>query len=98
VDRLAFAQLLGPITKPHPTLSGDGKAVLPIDSDQSKASSWHTDVTFVDRVPAISVLRAIKLPADGGATVWANTAEAPAPAPGAAGPGERPARGALEPV
>ena len=37
----------------------DGKAVLPIDSEQGKANSWHTDVTFVDRVPAISVLRAI---------------------------------------
>jgi len=33
-------------------------------------------VTFVDRVPAISVLRAITLPPYGGTTVWANTAEA----------------------
>jgi taurine dioxygenase len=40
------------------------------------ANSWHTDVTFVDRVPAVSVLRAIKLPPDGGTTVWANTVEA----------------------
>ena len=33
-------------------------------------------MTFVDRVPAISVLRAIKLPPYGGTTVWANTVEA----------------------
>ncbi len=75
-DQLAFARLLGEVTKPHPTVTGDGKAILPIDSEQGKANSWHTDVTFVDRVPAISVLRAIKLPPYGGTTVWANTVEA----------------------
>ncbi|HUC26405.1 MAG TPA: TauD/TfdA family dioxygenase, partial [Streptosporangiaceae bacterium] len=75
-DQLAFARLLGEVTKPHPTVSGDGKAILPIDSEQGKANSWHTDVTFVDRVPAISVLRAIKLPPYGGTTVWANTVAA----------------------
>jgi alkyl sulfatase len=75
-DQRAFAGLLGPLTKPHPTVAGDGTAVLPIDSEQGKANSWHTDVTFVDRVPAISVLRAITLPPYGGTTVWANTAEA----------------------
>jgi alpha-ketoglutarate-dependent sulfate ester dioxygenase len=75
-DQLAFARLLGTPTKPHPTVSGDGQAILPIDSEQGKANSWHTDVTFVDRVPAISVLRAITLPPYGGTTVWANTAAA----------------------
>ncbi|HWG61393.1 MAG TPA: TauD/TfdA family dioxygenase [Streptosporangiaceae bacterium] len=75
-DQLAFARLLGAVTKPHPTVAGDGKAVLPIDSERGKANSWHTDVTFVDRVPAISVLRAITLPPYGGTTVWANTVAA----------------------
>jgi alkyl sulfatase len=75
-DQLAFAGLLGEVTRPHPTVTGDGVAVLPIDSEQGKANSWHTDVTFVDRVPAISVLRAITLPSYGGTTVWANTAQA----------------------
>jgi alpha-ketoglutarate-dependent taurine dioxygenase len=75
-DQLAFAELLGPTTRPHPTVSGDGQAILPIDSEQGKANSWHTDVTFVDRVPAISVLRAITLPPYGGTTAWANTAVA----------------------
>jgi taurine dioxygenase len=50
--------------------------VYPVDSAQSKANSWHTDVTFVDRVPAISILRAVTLPPYGGTTVWANTATA----------------------
>jgi alpha-ketoglutarate-dependent taurine dioxygenase len=75
-DQLAFAGLLGTVTRPHPTVAGDGAAVLPIDSERGKANSWHTDVTFVDRVPAISVLRAITLPPYGGTTVWANTPEA----------------------
>jgi alpha-ketoglutarate-dependent taurine dioxygenase len=75
-DQLAFSRLLGTPTKPHPTVAGDGRAVLPIDSEQGKANSWHTDVTFVDRIPAISVLRAVTLPPYGGTTVWANTVRA----------------------
>lgn len=75
-DQVAFGRLFGEITRPHPTVNGDGAAILPIDSEQGKANSWHTDVTFVDRVPAISILRAITLPPYGGSTVWANTVEA----------------------
>jgi alpha-ketoglutarate-dependent sulfate ester dioxygenase len=74
-DQKAFAGLLGTLTKPHPTVAGES-GVLPIDSERSRANSWHTDVTFVDRVPAISVLRAITLPPYGGTTVWANTVRA----------------------
>ncbi len=74
-DQKAFAEQLGTLTKPHPTVSGDD-GVLPIDSERSRANSWHTDVTFVDRIPAISVLRAINLPPYGGTTVWANTVDA----------------------
>ncbi|MEA2144651.1 MAG: alkyl sulfatase [Solirubrobacteraceae bacterium] len=75
-DQRAFAARLGPLTRPHPTVAGDGQAVLPIDAEHGKANSWHTDVTFVDRIPAISVLRAITLPSYGGSTVWANTVRA----------------------
>ena len=39
------------------------------------ANSWHTDVTFVDRVPAFSVLRGVTIPAYGGTTNWANTVD-----------------------
>jgi len=75
-EQLAFARLLGTPTKPHPTVRGDDHAVLPIDSEEGRANSWHTDVTFVDRIPAISVLRAVTLPPYGGTTVWANTVRA----------------------
>jgi alpha-ketoglutarate-dependent sulfate ester dioxygenase len=75
-EQRAFAELLGTVTKPHPTVAGDGDAILPIDSDTGKANSWHTDVTFVDRIPAASLLRAVELPPYGGTTVWANTTRA----------------------
>lgn len=75
--QLAFARLLGEPTLAHPTVAGQSHSnVLAIDSEHGKANSWHTDVTFVDRVPAISVLRAVELPPYGGNTVWANTARA----------------------
>jgi alpha-ketoglutarate-dependent taurine dioxygenase len=64
------------VTKPHPTVAGDGQAILPIDSEQGKANSWHTDVTFIDRIPSASILRAVLLPPYGGTTTWANTAYA----------------------
>jgi alpha-ketoglutarate-dependent taurine dioxygenase len=71
----AFATRLGTLTTPHPTVAGES-GVLPIDSEAGRANSWHSDVTFVDRIPAFSVLRAITLPPFGGSTVWANTAVA----------------------
>ncbi|HJQ46702.1 MAG TPA: TauD/TfdA family dioxygenase [Amycolatopsis sp.] len=73
----AFASLLGTLTLPHPTVRNNTSgAILPIDSEYGKANSWHTDVTFVDRVPAISVLRAVQLPSYGGSTTWASTVAA----------------------
>jgi len=70
--QLAFASTLGTPTTAHPTLSR-GASVLPIDSRYDKANSWHTDVTFVDRVPKASLLRAVSLPSYGGTTAWAST-------------------------
>ncbi|WP_026425973.1 TauD/TfdA dioxygenase family protein [Actinokineospora inagensis] len=75
--QLAFGALLGEVTLAHPTVRGvKNPNVLPIDSEYGKANSWHTDVTFVDRIPAFSVLRAVNLPPYGGNTVWANTVAA----------------------
>ena len=72
-SQLAFARLLGTPTIAHPTVTSRGADVLPIDSRYDKANSWHTDVTFVDRVPKASLLRAITLPEYGGTTTWAST-------------------------
>jgi alpha-ketoglutarate-dependent sulfate ester dioxygenase len=75
----AVARRFGPITTAHPTVPGlaENRHVLDIDAaEQSVASVWHTDVTFVDRPPMGSILRALVVPAYGGDTLWANTASA----------------------
>ncbi|WP_082931839.1 TauD/TfdA dioxygenase family protein [Mycolicibacterium setense] len=71
--QLAFARLLGTPTRAHPTVTSRGERILPIDSRYDKANSWHTDVTFVDRIPKASLLRAVTLPEYGGTTTWAST-------------------------
>ncbi len=79
----AFGRLLGDLV-PHPTVPTlDGTAgTLDIDGSRGeRASSWHTDVTFVPNYPAISILRAVTLPAYGGDTLWANTEAAYAELP-----------------
>ena len=72
-----FARRFGDLTTAHPTVPGtkDNPSVFELDAQRGggKANAWHTDVTFVDRPPAISVLRAITLPPYGGDTSWANT-------------------------
>lgn len=72
-SQLDFARALGTPTTAHPTVTSRGAKVLPIDSRYDKANSWHTDVTFVDRIPKASLLRAITLPPYGGTTTWAST-------------------------
>lgn len=74
--QLAFARSLGIPTIAHPTVTSRGDTILPIDSDYGRANSWHTDVTFVDRIPKASILRAVTLPTYGGSTTWANTVTA----------------------
>ena len=66
-------------TVAHPTVpSPDGTKLFELDASKGggRADSWHTDVTFVDAFPKISILRGVKIPAYGGDTVWANTAHA----------------------
>jgi taurine dioxygenase len=84
--QLAFARHFGPVTAAHPTVPGLGghPEVLDVDAAGGNvAVQWHTDVTFVDRPPLASLLRAVVAPPYGGDTLWANTAaaydELPAP-------------------
>ena len=75
--QIAFAELLGPLTTAHPTVNTGSARVLALAANQGMAAnSWHTDVTFVDRIPAFSVLRGVAIPAYGGTTNWANTVTA----------------------
>jgi alpha-ketoglutarate-dependent taurine dioxygenase len=75
-EQIDFARRLGPLTQGHPTLPVvDGQElILDLDSLAGGAANhWHTDVTFVDRPPMFSILRAMVIPEVGGDTLWANT-------------------------
>lgn len=76
-SQYAFAESLGVPTTPHPTLKFDGSKVMRLEAiGGSGANQWHTDVTFVDRPPKASILRAVELPSYGGTTTWASTVAA----------------------
>lgn len=77
--QLAFAARFGPLTLAHPTIESveSSPQLFELDStDGGRANYWHTDVTFTDRPPTASVLRAVTLPSFGGDTIWANTVSA----------------------
>lgn len=75
--QFAFARCMGVPTSPHPTLKFEGERVMRLDSEEGgRANRWHTDVTFVDRIPKASILRAVDLPAYGGTTTWTSTVAA----------------------
>ncbi len=70
----AFAALFGaPVAHPTVPVADGSDSLLELDSkDGYAASSWHTDVTFVDAYPKGSILRALAVPEAGGDTLWAN--------------------------
>jgi alpha-ketoglutarate-dependent sulfate ester dioxygenase len=78
--QVAFARRFGDLTTAHPTLPAlaERPEVLDLDYGRTatRANQWHTDVTFVDRPPLGSILRAIEIPPVGGDTIWANSVTA----------------------
>lgn len=73
----AFTARLGKLL-PHPArdpLAGT-QATLNLDSRDTRSSTWHTDLTFLNAYPQISVLRGVRIPPLGGDTLWANTVTA----------------------
>ena len=72
---LQFGELVN-----HPTVPvrNGTRSILELDSTRGggRANQWHTDVTFVDAYPKISILRGVEIPDYGGDTVWANTVAA----------------------
>jgi taurine dioxygenase len=85
---IAFASRFGQPTEGHPVVPGiDGHPqVFEIDysaarrlydsygevSTRSRGISWHTDVTFVERPPLGSILRAVVVPPSGGDTLFSD--------------------------
>ncbi|MFN6461546.1 MAG: TauD/TfdA dioxygenase family protein [Nostoc sp. DedVER02] len=78
--QVAFARRFGQLTTAHPTVPSlpENPEVLDLNYGRttSRANSWHTDVTFVDRPPLGSILRALEIPPTGGDTIWANSVTA----------------------
>ena len=74
----AFAAAFGsPLAHPTVPVKQGSSWLLELDSQNGgRASSWHTDITFLDAYPWASILRSVVVPAAGGDTVWANTAAA----------------------
>ncbi|MFJ2608589.1 TauD/TfdA dioxygenase family protein [Streptomyces sp. NPDC087425] len=74
--QIDFGRRLGDLTAGHPVHDSGGvpDEVYSLDSqDNGFADVWHTDVTFVRRPPAASILRAVVLPPNGGDTSWADS-------------------------
>lgn len=65
---------------PHPTIgAAEGtESILELNSTRigGRADVWHSDGTFVDAYPKITVLRGVVTPPFGGDTVWSNAAAA----------------------
>ncbi len=79
VGQECFALRFGELVA-HPTtpVRAGSAGILELDSTdgRGRADRWHTDLTFLDAYPRLSVLRAITVPCCGGDTVWANSVTA----------------------
>jgi taurine dioxygenase len=74
-DQVALARQLGTPTPAHPVIPSlpGFPEILPVDGALGgKNAMWHTDVTFVPRPPAASILIADDLPDHGGDTLFAD--------------------------
>ncbi|HVX23651.1 MAG TPA: TauD/TfdA family dioxygenase [Acidimicrobiales bacterium] len=87
-EHQAFGQRFGELTEGHPVVPGVAGFPNIFEIDYSKARqlygsygdvatrsrgvSWHTDVTFVQRPPAGSILRAVVIPPAGGDTAFSD--------------------------
>jgi taurine dioxygenase len=74
----AFAERLGePQVYPDLPARPGTRSILELDSlTGGIANSWHTDLTYVECPPAITILRGVIVPETGGDTMWANGASA----------------------
>lgn len=80
ISQVAFARQFGILTTAHPLLSSlpGHPEILDFDYGRmdNRTNQWHTDLTFIDRPPFASILRAVEIPSVGGDTIWANTVTA----------------------
>ena len=75
----AFGMRFGALSVPSEQSAQKGldgtRAILELDSlEGAVANSWHTDLTFLEKPPAMAILRAVTVPEHGGDTVFVNMA------------------------
>jgi taurine dioxygenase len=74
--QIALGRRIGELTASHPVIGGVDAAhpeVYALDSaDNGFADVWHTDVTFMERPPLGSILRAVVVPPNGGDTLFSD--------------------------
>ncbi|MEJ3653049.1 TauD/TfdA family dioxygenase [Actinomycetes bacterium KLBMP 9759] len=71
---IAFGARLGQVV-PHshlPRLDGYPDIVVINSEEGGKVDVWHTDITYDRTPPVASVLRLVRLPGQGGDTMWSN--------------------------
>ena len=77
--QVELGRRLGEVTAGHPVASSTDVAqpeIYNIDSadpEFSFSDVWHTDITFMERPPLGSILRAVRLPSYGGDTSWVDS-------------------------
>ncbi|GAB3461103.1 TauD/TfdA dioxygenase family protein [Azotobacter salinestris] len=76
-EQEAFGRRFGELVV-HPTVhtAENTAGILDVDSERSRANSWHSDITFVVDYPKITILRGEVIPEAGGDTVFANAVSA----------------------
>jgi taurine dioxygenase len=75
-EQSTIAHAMGEPTPAHPVVPGhpDFPEMLVLDGARGgKNARWHTDVTFVEAPPAISILVNDHTPVAGGDTLWSDT-------------------------
>ena len=79
-DQVELGRRLGEVTAGHPVASSEATAEHPeiydidsADPEFSFSDVWHTDVTFMEKPPLGSILRAVRLPSYGGDTSWVDS-------------------------
>jgi alpha-ketoglutarate-dependent taurine dioxygenase len=79
-DQVELGRRLGELTAGHPVATSNAAAEHPeiydidsADPEFSFSDVWHTDVTFMEKPPLGSILRAVRLPAYGGDTSWVDS-------------------------
>lgn len=64
-----------PISKLHGATEPTCSTIVDDADSPPSTDGWHTDVTWIERPPMIAILAGLEIPAHGGDTMWASSAD-----------------------